>query len=86
METLNGNLEKEPGEKPPNHVGTEEENRETNENIRAPSGSWWVSKDYVAGDKPPNPVENRGGKPDKGSIDEKPPNRWKGRRGKPKDL
>ena len=35
---------------------TEEENRETNKNILALWGSWWVLKDHVAGEKPPNPV------------------------------
>ena len=39
---------------------TEEENRETNKNILAPWGSWWVSsEDYVAGEKPPNPMMAR---------------------------
>ena len=39
MGTLNENLEWEPGEKLLNSVGTEEENRETNENILALWGS-----------------------------------------------
>ena len=47
----------EPGEKPPNLMReTKEENQGTNENILAPWGSWWFSKDNVAGEKPPNPV------------------------------
>ena len=45
------------------HLETGEENRETNENILALWGSWWVLKGHVAGKKPSNSVgteeENR---------------------------
>ena len=41
------------------HWKTGKENRETNENILALWGSWWVSKSHVADKKPPNLVATK---------------------------
>ena len=71
--TKRGIVERELGKKLPNLVKIEEENRETNKNILALWGSYWVSNDHVAGDKPLNlMMGNWRRKPDKGSINEKP--------------
>ena len=68
-------------------MGTEEENREANKNILALWGSWWVSKNHVTGEKPPNLVMGDWReKSDKKPIDEKPLGLdWGSVKGKPKD-